>query len=209
VPRHGGLGFGNPQRYKVVPFCAAVHVAKFAQLSKMHHAMVGVDTPRSLDDWVTGLTRVTNQIIRDNKSKKSARSYGFLWMYRSYMYAEMRAAGIKRLSVSGKNTVGDLMKGFPDQCNWMHRFVDHNSRNTKKSTKVSTMLKQLKYKDPVENLTMDLCVLGSIRKWSSEDIGSVQAQLKKKRIEMDKPGRPAHPAVILDLVMSEVRSGAD
>jgi hypothetical protein len=209
VPRHGGLGFGNPQRYKVVPFCAAVHVLKFAHMSKMHHMMVGVDTPRSLDDWVAGLAKVVHQIRGDQTSKSASKSYGFMWMYRAYMYAEMRVVGIKRLSVSAKNTVGDLMRGFPDQCNWMHRFVDNNSWATKTTTKVSTLLRQLKYKDPVEHLTMDLCIFGSIRKWSPEDIGSVQAQIKKKRLEMDKPGRPAHPVVVLDLVMLEVRSGAD
>ena len=51
--------------------------------------------------------------------------------------------------------------------------------------------------------------LGSIRKWSPEDTSNAQAQIKKKRLEMDELGRPAHPAVVLDLVMLEMRSGAD
>ena len=184
-----------------MPFHDPVHVLKFASMSKIQHTMVGVDTPRSLDDWVMGLKQVSN-----SQCKKSIRSYGFLWLYRSYLYAETRAAGIKRLAVSGKNTVGDLQRGFPDQCKWMSRFA---CATTLKCTKVSALLKQLNYKDPIEHLTMDLCILGSIRKWSPGDISSAQEQFKKELREMDEPGRPAHTAVVLDLVMLELRAGAD
>jgi hypothetical protein len=51
--------------------------------------------------------------------------------------------------------------------------------------------------------------VGSMRKWSTEDISSAQAQIKKKCREMDERGRPVHPAVVLDLVMLALRSGAD
>ena len=154
------------------------------------------------------LKQVSNQIIRAQckSSARSDRSYGFLWLYRSYMYAEMRAAGIKRLAVSGKNTVGDLQRGFPDQCEWISRFV---CNQTRLRTKVSVLLNMLNYQDPIEHLALDLCILAIIRKWSPEDISSAQEQIKKKCREMDELGRPAHPAVVIDLVMLEMRSGGE
>jgi hypothetical protein len=74
-------------------------------MSTIHHTMVGVGTPRSIDDWVMGLKLVSNQIMRVQckRSVRSDRSRGFLWLVRSYMYAEMRADDIKRVAVSGAN----------------------------------------------------------------------------------------------------------
>ena len=50
---------------------------------------------------------------------------------------------------------------------------------------------------------MDLCIAGRIRKWYPAYVSSAQEQIEKKRCEMDKLRRPAHPAVVLELVMLE------
>jgi hypothetical protein len=101
--------------------------------------MVGVGTPRSLDDWVMGLKLVPNQIIRV-----------------LVVVALVHVCG----DVGGwHQAIGGV------GCKWVSRFFGRD-------TKVSALLRQFNY--------MDLCVLGSMRKWYTEDISSVQAQIKKK-----------------------------
>ena len=135
LPRPGGLGIWNSQFYNVMPFRASVHVKNFTSMSKLHNGMVAVCTPRSLVDWVTGLMHVSDA----QEDKSSARSDGILWLYRSYMYAEMQWAGIKRLlTVSGKNRADDdLHRECPDQYAWMSRFV---CTRTRLGTNVSALL---------------------------------------------------------------------
>ena len=86
--RRGGRGFGNSQRYKVMMVHVAVHVSKFASMSKMQAAMVVVDTHWSCDDWVMGLSRSWTLKIRARPDHTVSGS-GV-----AYMYAEMRSDGI-------------------------------------------------------------------------------------------------------------------
>ena len=100
----------------------------------------------------------------------------------------------------------DIAKAFPDQCSWVQTFCSEGGGTVAKTT-VGKFLKRLDYQDALQFLTMDLCIFGSVAKnVDPAVIEGVEPQIKKLRKELDRAGRPAHPAVVVDRVMASRRT---
>jgi hypothetical protein len=127
-------------------------------------------------------------------AKAHSNSYGFVWGIRSWMVAEMRAAGVHQLQVNPNDNVEMPTRAFPDQCSWLYR-LQKGPKET-----VRAFSRRIGYGGPVESLTMMLCILCSpnMRQYSPSDIASASATIRAVRLRMraELPYE-AHPVQIL------------
>ena len=188
------LVFGNPDlAYKIVPFAEQTHVRAFTRLSELQQALLATRPPTTLDDWVRCL-----ESFRSVARRGEGDSYGFLWTFRAAMIAERAVAGCKKLAYSAMNTTDDLSNAFPDQNEWVRYFCPRGP------VPVGEFVRQLGYKDSIEYLTCDLCILMPLAERLSTEAGDEEPQVKKRRATMDKEllrrhGQQAHPAVVAGL----------
>ena len=105
------------------------------QVSKLHSVLAALGAPKTLDDW-TKSVRMAGHLAK--QMGKDCKSYGYLWMSRAYLIAEMRAGKIRGLAYNSKNNVADLENAFLDQCEWLQRFSDG------KKQKVRSLLQALR-----------------------------------------------------------------
>ena len=178
------LHFGGAAAYTVVPYSAAKHVPAFRPLSRLQRLFTATELPTTLSEWVKGL-EITNAIL-----PKNADSYSLTWLYRAVMHSELRAAGVSSLRVSPGDTVSLLKNGFPDQSDWLGRFA-------KDWESIKKLMKRLAYDEPVERVTMDLCILGGLQEWGATMIEKSHKKIQHQRGLMDRPGMPVHPATVL------------
>ena len=65
--------------------------------------------------------------------------------------------------------------------------------------------KELKYDDALQFLTMDLCIFGSVGHGVDPEVfEDMESKIQKIRRQLDRRGRPAHPAVVIGKVMGLV-----
>ena len=194
-----GMCFGDEgdpkvQAYKIVPFKPQTHVETFARLSMMQQVLVSTKTPKTLDDWRDGMAEFAK------KAPVMGDSYTCRWVYRSAMVAEMALANRKTLKYGKHNTMAHVQKGFPDQKGMIRTFCEADGK-TASSVTVSEFLRGLRYKDGLQFLTMDLCILGVAGQgMEPKTIEAAELEIKRSRHKMDKelgPGRPAHPAIVV------------
>ena len=178
------LHFGGGSAYSVVPYSSKTHAPAFRRLSRLQALFTAIDTPTTLHAWVKGLD-MTNATAPEH-----ADTYSLTWLYRAVMLSECRAAGVKALRVSPGDTVGLLRNGFPDQSDWLGRFATSGES-------IKKLLKRLAYDEPIELLTVDLCILGGLREWSATSIEKSLKKIQRQRGLRDRPGKPMHPATVL------------
>ena len=58
-------------------------------------------------------------------------------------------------------------------------------------------MKRLAYNEPIEHVTMDLCILGGLQEWGATMIEKSHKKIQRQRGLMDRPGMPVHPATVL------------
>jgi len=176
------------QAYKLVPFNPKKHVKTIVRLSITHQTLMAMDTPKTLDEWNRGMA---------DFAKKEGGSYLSKWSYRSVMLAEMAAAKTT-LGYHKHNTMADVQRGFPDQKGMVRSFC---FRRKPGGMTVRRFTKALGYKDGLQFLTMDLCILGGAGAGvPPKTIEAAAAKIKNHRRRMDKTcgeGRPAHPVVVV------------
>ena len=190
----GALALHADSKYRLAPFKNHIHTPVFATMAKIHNILIGSPVPRSLDEWVSVCKRAGAAVVAlySHAALTDGATYGFMWLLRSFLLAEVRGQEIAQLSVSATNTVADLSAGFPDQCSWMS-LVPRN-------TLVRKFMKDIKYHEPVELLTCKMCVLGSTqaRNWSVAELTDARIKISKARKELRlSPDEPAHPIEVL------------
>ena len=104
------------------------------------------------------------------------------------------------MEYSVKNTTDDISNAFPDQSQWVSYFCPHGP------VPVGEFVRQLGYKDSIEYLTCDLCILMPIAERLSTDAGEHEPHVKRCRTAMDevlfrRHGQQAHPAVVAEQAM--------
>lgn len=205
----GSLVFGDPdstrsQAYQTMPF-SQTQVEWLSKMGDMQQSLLATKAPKTINDWIDGLMRFKKAA---SKTKKDA--YGVLWTFRSAMIAEMAAAGIKRMGYKSSNTMTDVVKAFPDQSRWIKNFCSEGN-SLKIGTSISKFVRAIEYKDSVEFLTMDLCILMTVaRGMSAKDVKNLEPQIKKSKLAMDKkligmPGCESHPALVVQQAAIDVR----
>ena len=142
------LTFGSEHMYELLPFDEQFHVRKFVDLSKLHSVHLALEAPKTLNDWMSAVQ------IGQRSTHMGGDSYSYLWMLRAHLIAEMRASRIRGLGYNSKNTVADMRRAFPDQCQWLDRFCESKNQT------IGAFLKSVQYKDSLEMFTCDACVLG-------------------------------------------------
>ena len=101
------------------------------------------------------------------------------------------------MSYGRQNSMADVAKAFPDQCEWVKTFCQEGG-DTVAKTSVKRFLSLTGYEDALQYLTMDLCIFGAVASGVDASIvEGLEPQLKKLRLELGRPGRPAHPAVVV------------
>lgn len=184
------LVFGDPNKYyKILPFSKKL-VRDLVALSAMQQVLLATSPPRTLDEWVEGFRIFKKAAPKRDKSE----SYSFLWTFRAAMIAERAAAGYKKLGYSDKNTTDDISDAFPDQKEWVTYF-------SPRAVQLGEFLRQLGYKDSIEYLTCDLCILMPVADRLSTDVGGRDPWVKRCRSSQDEAlhrscGEQAHPAVV-------------
>ena len=192
------LGSDGSSYYAIVPFCGATHVHTLSHLAKLQQCILGAQTPRTLDEW-NGALQTFKKVA---KSAAAADGYEHLWCFRTAMFAEMHAANVKALSFSRKNTMRDVIRAFPDQCRWIRTYCGQRSEA---HWSVTDFCKELKYDDALQFLTMDLCIFGSVGHGVDPEVfEDMESKIQKIRRQLDRRGRPAHPAVVIGKVMGLV-----
>ena len=111
------------------------------------------------------------------------------------MIAERASAGYKQLRYSSKNTTDDIANAFPDQNRWVEYFCPGGR------VPVGTFVRQLGYKDSIEYLTADLCILMPVAPQLTTDTGKSDPRVKRCRLAEDAAmfrscGEQAHPAMV-------------
>ena len=179
------LSFGGSQKYEAVLF-GKKHIKIFAAHSRVSDCLKALAVPSTLLEYADRVS-LAGRLVTPVRDATYGKSYGFLWLCRAYLLAELHARG-KHLTYRQKDTVSCLNYAFPDQCSWVSRFVGNTE-----STRVSTLVRLLKYKDPLEMLTCDLCIFGGgARRWALEDIanGKNEVQRLRKQFSKDEPPNP-------------------
>ena len=185
------LVFGDPDTYyKTLPFSGKL-VRDLVALSAMQEVLLATSPPRTLDEWVEGCRIFQKAAPTRDKSE----SYSFLWTFRAAMIAERAAAGYKKLGYSDKNTTDDISEAFPDQSSWVTYFCPRGR------VQLGEFLRQLGYKDSIEYLTCDLCIMMPVADRLSTDAGDRDPWVKRCRSSQDEAlyrscGEQAHPAVV-------------
>ena len=186
------LVFGDPDKaYKTMPFSEKVLVRHLAALSAMQQALLATPPPRTLDEWVEGC-KIFKRVSPEHRQRDS---YTFLWTFRAAMIAERAAAGCPQLGYSSKNTTDDIAEAFPDQNQYIEYFCPSGRML------VGEFVRQLGYKDSIEYLTADLCIMMPVADDLSTDTGKSDPRVKRCRSTEDAVmfrscGEQAHPAVV-------------
>ena len=149
----GQFTYNGQLWYKIVPFSPRIHARRLLRMAQIFNIMRSQPSPHDLVSWVESVRSMQTQAA-PHVAKTD--SYKFLWAIRIYMLVEL-AASHRRLQFKPSFPMRRLAKGFPDQCQWIN-FLSRNLR----ITKVGDLLRKLKYKKPVEFLTMDLCICGDV-----------------------------------------------
>ena len=188
VARNGGMSFGGSCSYRLVPL-KKTHTAKYAKSTRAQVAIMAARVPTTLDEWARECER-----FREVCGTRGMLNYEMMWLFRTAMIAEMRAHGIKNVAVGAADTVDLMRRCFPDQCGWLENAG---------GTSIKNVMRDWNYQGPAELFTMFLCILCTCTGMLGVDIQRAQQTIRKKRIELDEPGRCAHPAVIMDALLIE------
>jgi len=196
------LVFADPENpkteaYRTMPFSKAL-IAQFIKMSEMQQCLLATPAPKTIDEWNGGLAQF-KKVAATSKTD----SYSVLWTYRSAMVAEMAVANIKNLRFKSSNTVRDITTGFPDQSTWVRKLT-WDGKNVQLGMSITKLLRNIKYTDSLQYLTMDLCILmTAARGMSPQDVKALEPEIKKVRKAMDKIDRPAHPAIVVDMARKQ------
>jgi hypothetical protein len=185
--------------YKIQPFNKMVHVAVFRRLTTMANMLKCVPAPKTLGEWRMIVECLSSGTSLAPVLPADSVSYTWLWCVRAYLFAEMRAHGIKMLEVSNADDAEGLSAAFPDAKGWIKKFASGGGS-------VKALLKNLHHSGGVETLTCNLCIFGdaAIIKIPLADLERAwkSGALKKARKELDRPKMPAHPVHVLDVALS-------
>ena len=180
--------------YKIMPFSNKL-VKDLTTLSTMQQVLLATPPPRTLDEWIEGFQIFKKWALQREKQD----SYNALWTFRAAMIAERAFAGYKELGYSDENTTETISEAFPDMSQWV-AYLCQSGR-----MRVGEFVRKLGYKDSIEYLTCDLCILMPVADCLATDAGDVDPQVKRCRLAEDEAcfqrcGQQAHPAVVAQQV---------
>jgi hypothetical protein len=190
------------RRYALLPVDREFHMEKYKELSRLASVLRGTGAPRTFTAWCAVTGSIAN-VIGQSKSLGALNrttTYGYLWMIRAFLLAEMRAEGIDRLKVSADDLVSNISAAFPDASDWasqLGRLI--------RQTHVKDLIQVISWKGPVELLTCFLCVLLSeprVHHLSANRVRSLCDDLIKARSKFRKQyrGFEPHPLAMLSEV---------
>ena len=152
--------------YKIMPFSNKL-VKDLTTLSTMQQVLLATPPPRTLDEWIEGFQIFKKWALQREKQD----SYNALWMFRAAMIAERAFAGYKELGYSDENITDTISEAFPDMSQWV-AYLCQSGR-----MRVGEFVRKLGYKDSIEYLTCDLCILMPVADCLATDAGDVDPQV--------------------------------
>lgn len=192
----------GPRRYAMLPVEREFHMEKYKDIARLASVLRGTGAPRTFASWCAVASSI-GAVIGPSKTLgalNKSTTYGYLWMIRAFLLAEMRAEGIESLKISADDMVCNISGAFPDSCDWASRI----GRLVKK-THVKDLLQAISWKGPVELLTCFLCVMLSdprVHHLSAISVRRLRSDLVRARSKFRKQhhGFEPHPLAMLSEV---------
>ena len=176
------MHFGGGCSYKIMPF-KKTHIAMYMKSTRAQVAITAACVPKNLGEWSQECQRF-GQVC----GTRGDLNYEMKWLCRTAMIAEMRAHNLKNVTVRPSDTVDLMKRCFPDQCGWLQDGGGACVKN---------VMRDWGYTGPAEMFTMFLCIFCACTSMHGADIQRAERTIRKRRLELDEPGRCAHPAVVL------------
>ena len=104
------------------------------------------------------------------------------WLVRTYLFAEMRHHGVRKLSVVEDWTLAQLQEAIqPDQNNWLTMWMTHLAEDSLKQ-----LLRRLHFAESLEMLSVYTCVLNdsTLMSCDIEEMKERKGEIRKARREM-------------------------
>jgi hypothetical protein len=167
-------------------------VEKFVAATGVHNAVRLRSPPHTLQEWIASVKLASTVGLGRQES------YLLKWTVRALLIAERYATGCPpRLALNPRDTVKDIMDGFPDQSGYLRKLA-----GGKETSKASRLIKLLKYQDSVERLSMDTCIFLSIKR-SAEEIETLgAAEVRKASKSSGVSGFVHHPQVVIERLLA-------
>lgn len=183
------------QILNTVPWSKAMEnkLRKFVEIANIMGTM---GAPKTFEDWIDEVERATKQM-----PQSQTLGYKWLWLMRSKLICNMRAAQIKGLRLSSVRRIlsSTFEKGFPDQKRWLWKVGRFGASRNKAAT-MGEVFDRLGYSDSPELLTMHLCLIGAraVQQVPADKLKAQRKRLGQKLQSLRKSWKIwPHPATLV------------
>ena len=140
------------------------------------------------------------------KIKRS--QYRWPWLLRTYIFAEMRHAGVSSLKIVEGWTSEQLQDAIkPDQNEWVARWMSSLA-----GTLMKKLLRLLRFREPLEMLSVYVCIMNdsTLMAYPLKQLKERVDDITKARCQMRRQnGQEASPALVVKSVMDAVQDDVD
>ena len=199
---HGSLLIGNDEGeyYRLARFVAEKHAQIYQTLHATGVLLNSLPIPRNNIEWAQVQTDA--EVLAD-KLKIERPPYRWPWLLRSYIFAEMRHAGVNKLKIVEDWNAEQLQVAIrPDQNEWLSTWMHALAGDSLKA-----LLRRMQFTESLEMLSIYSCILNdsSIMTYPLKQMKKRVGDITTARQQMRKPdGQEANPALVLRAVMDSV-----
>ena len=194
------IGTDGGQYYRL----AAFDVEQTEGLQSLHAMGVllnSLPVPRNNREWAQAQANA-NAMADTMRIKRP--EYRGPWLVRTYLFAEMRHHGVKKMSVVEDWTFTQLQEAIqPDQSKWLTMWMVHLAEDSLKQ-----LLRRLRFTESLEMLSVYACVLNdpTLMSCDLKEMKKHKGEICKARREMrSSSGYEMCPALLVSSVLSRDR----
>ena len=194
------IGTDGGEYYCLAAFDAA-RTEGLQALHAMGSLLNSLPIPRNNREWAQAQANATTMV---DLMRIKRLGYRGQWLVRTYLFAEMRHHGVKRLSIVEDWTLNQLREAIrPDQNKWLTMWMTHLANDSLKQ-----LLQRLRFTESLEMLSIYACVLNdsTLMSLDFEEMKERKVELRRaRRQQRNSGGYERCPASLVTSIMRDDR----